>query len=266
MHHPLVSVIMPSYNQGRFIEAAINSIHAQTYSHIEFGVLDGGSTDNTLDVINSYGGAVRYRSRPDFGQVAAINEGLATSRGEIVGWLCSDDELAPEAVECAVEMFRRNPAAGVAFGDTIFVTESDAFAGRSYADNGWDTRRVIDTCRNPIPQPSAFFRRAAIEGAGALDPAYRYFFDFDLFLRISRRWPIVHLPVVMSYYRLHSTSLTSNSAPYVWELASIYRKLGVWRPKALSAMYARTAEYYGHGGMHWKAFVARVRSKLWSIV
>src|SRR5688572_3449685 len=118
---PLVSIVTPSLNQGRFIEDTVKSVLGQDYSPIEYLVVDGGSTDGTLAVLRRYDGALRLISEPDSGQAAAINKGLRATSGEILGWLNSDDVYEPSAVSAAVAYLREHPETAMVYGDASHI-------------------------------------------------------------------------------------------------------------------------------------------------
>ena len=268
--YPLVTIVTPTLNQAAYIRETIDSVAAQDYPNVEHIIADGGSTDGTLDILRSYGNKIIWWSEKDAGQAAAINTAIRRSAGLIISWLNSDDTLLPSAASWAVDAFRRNPDAGVVFGNTLFTGPSGVplFASTSIPFQYED---FITKCRNPIPQPSSFFRREAFKQAGGLDPNLHYFFDWDLWLRIGLNWPIVYDPVLLSTYRLHSASKTEGSKCYAHELEQVYRKFfgGSLPPKirlqeseAFRNMYGRSAEYYAHGGLRWKA----LQCKFWRMM
>ncbi|MEM7583936.1 MAG: glycosyltransferase family 2 protein [Acidobacteriota bacterium] len=181
---PKVSVVTPSFNQGRFIRQAIDSVQAQTYPHIEHVVVDGGSTDETLEILRSYGDRINWSSRPDAGQSDAINRGFAATRGEILAWLNTDDVYPrPDAVERAVDELVRHPQTGLVFGRGVILDESGAETGpfvELEPFNLWRLLYMLDT----ILQPATFFRRSAFEAVGGLDLELHYAMDWDLWLRL----------------------------------------------------------------------------------
>ena len=268
--YPFVTIVTPTLNQAAYICETIDSVAAQDYPNVEHIIADGGSTDGTLDILRSYGNKIIWWSEKDAGQAAAINTAIRRSAGLIVSWLNSDDTLLPSAASWAVDAFRRNLYAGVVFGNTLFTGPSGVplFASTSIPFQYED---FITKCRNPIPQPSSFFRREAFKQTGRLDPNLHYFFDWDLWLRIGLNWPIVYEPTLLSTYRLHSASKTESSKCYAHELEQVYRKFfgGSLPPKirlqeseAFRNMYGRSAEYYAHGGLRWKA----LQCKFWRMM
>lgn len=201
---PLVSIVTPSLNQGKFIEATIRSVIEQDYPHIEHIVVDGGSTDGTVEILQRYP-HLRWVSEPDRGQADAVNKGFAMAKGEVFGWLNADDLYLPEAVSTAVEALRETGAALVhggwrqidEFGETIRDVEPKPF----------DLRLQLEE-RNAVAQPGAFFTRVAFEAVGGLDVRYRYAMDYELWLKLGKRFDIRHVDRIMGAYRYHAASKT----------------------------------------------------------
>lgn len=184
---PLVSIITPSLNQGRFIRDTIESVLSQDYPRLEYLVMDGGSTDETLDMLRSYGDRIMWRSGPDGGQAAAVNSGVRLAKGEILGWLNSDDTYQPGAVKAAVDHLTAHPETAVVYGDAYYIDEHDAVIG-TYPTEDFDLNRLAEACL--ICQPTAFIRRSAIEAVGLLDSTLHYCMDYDLWIRLGRRFHI----------------------------------------------------------------------------
>ncbi len=199
---PLVSIVTPSLDQGRFIRSAIDSVLSQSYPRIEYLVMDGGSSDGTLEVLRSYGSlaplegdgsraplegdgkSLTWHSAPDAGQSDAIRKGFERVRGEILTWLNADDVLAPGAVERAVEELERSPATGLVYGRGVILDEHGEQTGPFIGIepfNLWRLLHVLDY----VLQPAAFFRRSAYQAAGGLDPDLRWAMDWDLWIRIA---------------------------------------------------------------------------------
>src|SRR5438105_1530850 len=144
---PLVSIVTPSYNQAEFLEETIQSVLAQDYQPIEYIVLDGGSTDGSVDIIRTYSDRIAWwRSEPDRGQVDALNAGFESASGEILGWLCSDDALLPGAVSCLVAELERHPEALIAYGHAV-CSHARVGAANAYRRAAWTSYHAGDAGR-----------------------------------------------------------------------------------------------------------------------
>ena len=190
---PLVSIVTPSLNQGRFIEATIRSVLDQDYPRIEYLVVDGGSTDGTLEVLARHDGSLRWVSEPDRGQAAAVNKGLRMASGDILAWLNSDDVYEPGAVSSAVAYLREHPEVALVYGDATLIDASGRELGPCSHVEPPDLRRLVHTA-DYIVQPAAFFRRAAFQAVGGLDESLHWALDYDLWLKIAQRFPFAYLP------------------------------------------------------------------------
>lgn len=181
--YPLVSVVTPSFNQGEFIEETIKSVLSQDYPNIEYIVIDGGSTDNTLEILEKYSDKIKWISEYDKGQADAVNKGFEMARGEILGWLNSDDTYCPGAISKAVEVLLTNPDIIMVYGDAHFIDREGCITGR-YFTEPFDLQRLADVCF--ICQPTAFLKSGVIEKAGMLDTNLQTCMDFDYWIRIGK--------------------------------------------------------------------------------
>jgi hypothetical protein len=204
---PLVSVVTPSYNQGRFIGATIASVLGQSHRNLELWVVDGGSTDETMDVVRGFAGDPRLRwvSEPDRGQADAINKGWARCRGDVLAWLNSDDTYLPHAVATQVAALAADPAAGAVYGDARYVDEAGRplglIAGRPFSPEA--------VLRLEIPvQPTVFLRRELVARAGPLSVGRRFSMDTDYWARCIRLAPFRQTRAELATYRLHGASKT----------------------------------------------------------
>jgi glycosyltransferase involved in cell wall biosynthesis len=185
MELPLISIVTPSYNQARFIEDTLRSVVSQAYPRTEHIVVDGGSTDGSVDIIRRYAPHLRsWVSEPDRGQSHAINKGLAQAQGEILTWLNSDDTYLPGALDEVGRFFAGHPDVDLVYGDYVY-TDVDGRPMRR--------RHVFDTIgyesllyHDYLGQPAVFFRRSLFEKVGPLDESLHYCMDWDLFLRMWR--------------------------------------------------------------------------------
>lgn len=225
----LVSIVTPSYNQARFLEDTIQSVLGQTYPHIEYIVIDGGSTDGSREIVERYASRLAgWVSERDQGQTDAINKGFARATGEILAWINSDDTYLPYAVEEAVAYLRDHPEAAMVYGDANLVDESGQVLGRFPA-------RQTDLARLRrgfvhIPQQAAFFRAELWRQVGPLDPSFYFAMDYDLWVRLAKLAPLHYHPRLWANFRLHSTGKSVASDDRCWpEMLRVhYREGGSW--------------------------------------
>ena len=198
---PLVSIVTPSYNQARFLEATLRSVLEQDYPNIEYLVVDGASTDGSVDIIRRYSDRLTWwASEKDSGQSEAVNKGLRRARGEIVGWLNSDDVYLPGAVSAAVAAFRSSPDAAVVYGDALAI-DAD---GKSFNVMRAHQYSLADLLAfNIICQPAAFMRRSVLEQVDYLNPAYHLLMDNLLWMTMARLAPLVYMPQTWAGARYH---------------------------------------------------------------
>lgn len=208
---PRITIITPSYNSGRFLEACILSVLQQDYGNLEYMIFDGGSTDNSVAIISRYATQLaKWVSAPDRGQAHAINLGLAAATGDIVAYLNADDTYAPGALSRVSAIFAADANVQVVFGDAQFI---DAAGRPLRMYPGCDvpfSQKIRYWQGWPIPQPTVFLRRCVIERYGGPDERFRYALDYDWFLRISRHERFHHAGAVLAHYRLHSDSKTGD--------------------------------------------------------
>ena len=214
-----ISIITPSYNQGEFLEETITSILDQNYPNLEFIIIDGASTDNSVEIIKKYEKHLTYwSSEKDGGQTQAINKGLKRATGSIVNWINSDDTLAPNTLIRINQLFQENPNAGLIHGKTIVF--NDTLENKaSFVERGGGTAATNLQAMGRIvfPQPSAFFKKEALDKFGYLNEHLQYGMDYELFVRIVGNYEIVGTNELFSYYRLHSTSKSTTSIPMFYK-------------------------------------------------
>ncbi len=247
---PLVSVITPSFNQASFIRETIESILTQDYPNIEHIVVDGGSTDGTLEILRSYsnlGGRFRYISESDNGQSHAINKGLNMASGQIIGWLNSDDTYLPGAISKVVEMFRDRPHYAMVYGKAYYINESSQTTG-SFNVQPFDKEKLFETCI--ICQPAAFIQREIFARMGGVDESLHFCMDYDLWIRISKQYPVGYIDDYLANSRLHAAckSIVSWADVGVPEIVKTclkhYRSIsGTWITEFMRVN--------GHLGPHW---------------
>ncbi|PTN34156.1 glycosyltransferase [Desulfonatronum sp. SC1] len=202
-HHPLFSVITVSLNQAQFIEDTIRAVMWQDFPSYEHLVIDGGSSDVTLDILRKYP-HLKWTSEPDRGQSHALNKGFSMARGEIIAWINSDDFYTPETFKKVAQWFRQHPNERIIMGDSMWIFEQ---TGRQFLlknrEKGFeDIIRNWDDFFHPSQQ-SLFFKRSLLEEVGLLDETLHYTMDWDLFLRMTRVQPIRYIPELFSAYRFH---------------------------------------------------------------
>ncbi|MGN7468385.1 glycosyltransferase family 2 protein [Brevibacillus sp. SAFN-007a] len=200
---PLVSIITPSFNQSAFIRKTIESVLSQDYPNIEHIVVDGGSTDGTLGILQEYahlGNRFRYISEPDRGQSHAINKGLAMANGQIVGWLNSDDKYWPGAVAKAINALTANPHWAMVYGNALHINADDKITS-VYPTKPFSREALFLFCI--ICQPSAFIRKEVFQAVGGVDENLHYCMDYDLWMRISKTYTVGHIQDFLAASRLH---------------------------------------------------------------
>jgi FkbM family methyltransferase len=246
-----VSVVVPCKNDARYLSCALESILSQDYPYIECIVVDGGSTDGTLNILKHYGDRIRWLSEPDRGSFDAINRGWQLSKGEILTWLNADDLWAPHAVRSAVGVFERNPEVDVVFGTAGFVDELGQIIGDLVPD-AWDLEHALRHCDHIIYQPASFMRRRILEEVGWLYPAWCH--DHDLWLRIARAGGIFEkIPVRLGMDRMRPENLGQRADLVIpakigltkrfFAEPGLPRNLQQLRRRAISSAYVHAVDY-----------------------
>ena len=259
---PRVSIVTPSFNQAAFLEETIQSVLGQDYPDLEYMVIDGGSTDGSLEIIEKYAERLAYWvSEKDNGQADAINKGLARTSGEIVAWLNSDDTYLPGAIQAAVAALQACPECGLVYGDVLAVDGQGKPQNLiRYGDWGLDGLLQFRI----IGQPAVFMRRSILAQAGELDTRFDYLLDHHLWLRIAKLAPIQYVPQTWATARFHEASknvalaerfCTDADAVLAWvqsqpELAQRYARLG---KQAQAGLALFKAYYLSTGQLAWPA-------------
>ena len=212
---PLVSIITPSFNQARFLEMTMESVLTQDYPNVEYIVVDGGSTDGSVEIIKKYESRLAWWiSQPDRGQTDAINKGLGHAKGSILAWLNSDDTYLPAAVGSAVASFAEDPQAGLIYGDANYIDEAGRIVGRFPAAQT-NYRRLRQGYVH-IPQQAAFFRADLWWDVGPLDPSFYFAMDYDLWVRIAGRAPVQYVQETWANFRIHAGGKTIVADERCW--------------------------------------------------
>ncbi len=221
---PLVTLVTPSYNQGRFIRATIESVLSQDYPNLEYIVMDGGSTDETASIVKDYTSRLTWLSEKDRGQSHAINKGFRAARGEIVSWLNSDDLILPGAIRHAANALREHPDTGAVYGEGYLIDEAGHMTGRfpwTEPFNLWKLVYLSDY----ILQQTVYFRRNVIEELGYLREDLHYVMDWDILIRIGKRYPLHYIPQYMGCLREYPSAKSfSGGAKRVQEIAKVLQE------------------------------------------
>jgi glycosyltransferase involved in cell wall biosynthesis len=221
---PLVTVVTPSYNQGRFIAATIESVLAQDYPNVEYIIVDGASTDETAEVVARYAGHLTFISERDRGQSEAINKGFRRARGEIVAWLNSDDIFLPGAISAAVSALRERPAAAAVYGEGYQIDEDGNTISRFAVTQKFNLWKLLNLS-DYILQQTVFFRRSIFEQIGWIDEDLHYGMDWDILIRIGLQAPLVYVPHEMGAIREYAAAKSfSGGVRRARELTQILRR------------------------------------------
>lgn len=237
MSGPLVTIVTPSLDQGRFLGETIASVLAQDYPHVEYLIQDGGSTDDSAAVAAAFGDRLTWISERDAGQSDAINRGVRRARGELVGWLNADDVLLPGALTKLVETATRHPDAGLYFGDGELIDEHGGLLQRVAAPH---PLRLWDLVHHtfPIVQPAAFFRRDLFMRLGGLQEDLCYAMDWDLVIRLAKRASFEYVPAALARQRIHGSTKTATGGFRRYrEICEILRRHGRRRLPAGALVY-----------------------------
>lgn len=234
---PLVSIITPSYQQGAYIRETIESVLSQDYPHVEHIVMDGGSTDDTVNILKKvaqkYGSRFRFVSEKDKGQSDALNKGIAMAHGTIIGWLNSDDTYLPKAISRAVAALTKHSEYGMVYGNANHTDQHNKVLRPYPVEAGVDRKRLFDVCT--ICQPAVFIRKSVLEKVGAIDESLQFCMDYELWMRISAQHKLGHVDRVMANSRLHD------------ECKSVTQYFTVGLPEIIRS----SLKHYGKVSNHW---------------
>lgn len=264
---PLVSLVTPSYNQAHYLEETMRSVLDQDYGNIEYIVIDGSSSDGSVELIRKYEDRLAYWvSEPDRGQADAINKGWSRCTGEIVAFLNSDDTYLPGALSHVVEAFRANPTAGVVYGQARWVTAEGVpvQSTRTFVT----AQQMLDRFLS-LPQPATFVRRQVLDRLGLLDASFHFALEGEFFIRALGSFDSVALPETLATMRLHarakSVSAGSGFAPEILRIAQrvvdrpdAYPRYTVDRGRVLAGAHVGAARYlymtghYADAISHWR--------------
>ena len=239
---PLVSIITPSYNQGKYIRETIESVLKQSYPRIEYIVMDGGSTDNTVEILKEYGDRIVWRSQKDDGQADAVNKGISIAHGEIIGWLNSDDTYLESAVSKAVDFLTGHPQIDAVYGEGYYTDISSNITGR-YPTEKFDYNRLAENCF--ICQPTVFFKKKALQNVGCLDKRLQLCMDYELWIRMAQKGRISYVPEYLATSRMYEENKTLSRRREVFEeICSVVKKYYRYVPNSWIIGYA---DWLSHG-------------------
>jgi glycosyltransferase involved in cell wall biosynthesis len=242
---PTLSIITPSFNQGRFIERTIKSVLSQKVDELEYIVIDGGSTDNTIDILRNYDDHIHWVSERDNGQADGVNKGLKKATGEIIGWLNSDDIYYDGALSAAQDFFSNHPDIEAIYGDADHIDATDDTIEPYYTED-WNYDRLKEVCF--MCQPAVFFRRRLTEKYGLLDDRLRYCMDYEYWLRIGKLTPFVRLRKKLAGSRMYNENKTLGSRVFVHqEINNMFKnKFGLVPAKWIFSYAHAVVEKMGH--------------------
>jgi glycosyltransferase involved in cell wall biosynthesis len=265
----LVSAVTPSFNQSAYLEQAIRSVLEQDYPDVEYMVMDGASTDGSVDIIRKYSSRLVYwASEKDSGQADAINKGMRRARGEIVAWLNSDDYYLPGAIKSAVTALESNPQAVMVYGNMLAVDQT----GQTINQLRYRQLTLEDLlCFQIVGQPAVFMRRTAFEKAGGLDLNFHFMLDHQLWIKLAAQGSIVHVNQTWSAARYHPLAKNRLKAAEFgreafrildWletqaDLAPILHRV---QRRARASVYRVNARYLLDDGQSWNALKAWMRA------
>ncbi|RUT07599.1 hypothetical protein DSM106972_018590 [Dulcicalothrix desertica PCC 7102] len=231
---PFISIIVPSFNQAEFLSQTLESIINQGYPKLEILVFDGGSCDGSVDILRSFQEHLTYwKSQPDNGPADAINQGFAIAKGDIIGWLNSDDMLAHDALWEVAQAFIEKPELDMVLGNALYIDEENKLqiVNHGCYRTGLYYGEIKPTEYIPlyweyvhaVPQPTVYFKRHLLETCGKLNESYNYIFDFELFYRFTSKAKFYKLERTQAFYRIHATAKTSDWNKFLIELYSFSR-------------------------------------------
>lgn len=218
-----ISIITVSFNQAEFIRANIESVLSQDYDNYEHIIIDGGSTDGTVDILKEYP-HLNWISEPDKGQADGLNKGFKKASGDIIAWVNSDDELAPNSLKIINDFFTKNPDKFVLTGNQVII---DRYGNKikTIKASAFTYDHLLNGVRTSVMQNSTFFRRAVLLDVGFLDEDFHYTMDHELFVRIAQKYTSYTIDSDLAFFRIWENSKTSTSSiKFFKELIKVKKK------------------------------------------
>lgn len=241
MTNPLISIITPSFNQSRFIEATIQSVLNQDYPSFEYIIVDGGSLDGSVEIIKKYASKLAWWvCEPDKGQTDALNKGFSQANGEILAWINSDDTYEPGTFTAVAKYMQEHPEIGLVYADANFIDDHGKKIGRFPAAQ--TDYRSLRQGYVHIPQQAAFFRADLWRQVGPLDPDFYFAMDYDLWVRLAKLAPVAYLSgKTWANFRLHNSGKTIVADDRCWpEMIKVhYRDGGTFLAPIVAKYYIR---------------------------
>lgn len=242
---PLVSIVTPSYNSGEYLEQAIQSVLRQDYPSLEHIIIDGGSSDQTLAILNRYSQPVAWVSEPDQGQAEAINKGFHRAQGEIVGWLNADDTYQPEAIGMAVDYLMAHPEIELVYGSYNFI-DSQGQVLHTHVPPEFSLKRLLSGDAI-IPQTSMFFRRKLLETVSGVNPELHYVMDWEFTLRLALRYNVKRFAETWANFRLTPDTKSVRQPERFWpEVIGVLQKLALIPSRQIEGIWLEEALFMAH--------------------
>lgn len=245
-HLPKVSIITPSFNQGDFIRATIESVLAQTYANIEYILIDGGSTDDTMAVVDAYRDRIDIIvCERDHGQSDAINKGFRLATGDLIGWINSDDLLYPDCVERIVSLYQNHPDGAIFYGaHSDWIDRDGQIVGFRHLPI--PNRTYLLNQRSDIIQQGSFYAANHVRAVGYLDETIHYCMDLDLWLKLLTKGPIYYDdgPAIAAFRRWEATKTSTGGGRFLRDIRQTLRRHGAssLAPTVISTQYGALRE------------------------
>lgn len=240
---PLVTIITPAYNRADYLQETIESVLQQDYPNVEYIVLDDGSRDSTVELLQTYTGKLYWESHSNMGEIRTVNKAYSMAKGDYIAVINSDDPLLPGAISAVVETFLNNPDVLVVYPDWQYIDAN----GKPVMDVQTPEYDYIEMLSKHkcMPGPGTFVSKKALNLTGLRDPQVKYISDFDLWLRMGLNGPFQRLPKILATYRVHPTSLSSTEQG---------RKMAAEDIEMLDRLYAKSDLPKSIRKVKWQAY------------